>query len=156
MSKSRKTIRSNETRKPQPGDPGYIGYGHPPAKTRFKKGQCGNRNGRPRGSKNYSTVMRELLQTRVKINKDGKQKSVNLVEATGLNLAKKALGGDFRSIQEILDIARTHEASADNAARGTSVGGDAALAVFVDRIRSGAYGEPDAPEVEDPEKGEEK
>lgn len=29
-----------------------VGYGKPPAETRFKKGQSGNPNGRPKGSRN--------------------------------------------------------------------------------------------------------
>lgn len=39
---------------------GKIGYCQPPAKYRFKPGQSGNPNGRPKGSKNLSSIVREL------------------------------------------------------------------------------------------------
>ena len=35
-----------------------IGYRKPPTKTRFKPGQSGNPNGRPRGSVNLKTDLR--------------------------------------------------------------------------------------------------
>jgi len=40
-----------------------VGYGNPPKESRFKKGQSGNRRGRPKGSKNLKTDLTEELQT---------------------------------------------------------------------------------------------
>ncbi|HEY8129410.1 MAG TPA: DUF5681 domain-containing protein [Hyphomicrobium sp.] len=33
-----------------------IGYGKPPVKTRFRKGQSGNPKGRGKGSRNFATI----------------------------------------------------------------------------------------------------
>jgi hypothetical protein len=38
-----------------------VGYRKPPAKTRFKPGQSGNLNGRPKGSVNLKTDLRSEL-----------------------------------------------------------------------------------------------
>ncbi len=41
-----------------------IGYGKPPKHTRFKKGQCGNPKGRPKGARNrLGTQFLEALET---------------------------------------------------------------------------------------------
>lgn len=38
----------------------------PPKETRFKKGQSGNPNGRPKGSRNKRTIVKEIIETVVK------------------------------------------------------------------------------------------
>ena len=40
-----------------PDDDYAVGYKKPPLHTRFKKGQSGNPRGRPKGSKNFSTLL---------------------------------------------------------------------------------------------------
>lgn len=148
MTKSNKPHKTVDTRKPKPGDEDYVGYGHPPKQHRFVKGQSGNKKGRPKGSKNYSTVMRELLQTPVTIMKDGKKKTIPLVEAAGIKLGNKALGGDIRAILELLNKAQEFEVSAEHTARTSTTDDEAALEVFVQRIKSGAYTEQSEDSVE--------
>jgi hypothetical protein len=38
-----------------------IGYGKPPKNTRFKPGVSGSRHGRPKGSKNTETLLKQEL-----------------------------------------------------------------------------------------------
>jgi phage terminase large subunit-like protein len=38
-----------------------VGYGKPPASSRFRKGQSGNRSGRPKGTKNLKTDLLEAF-----------------------------------------------------------------------------------------------
>jgi hypothetical protein len=40
---------------------GKVGKGKPPVETRFKTGVSGNPNGRPIGSRNVSTILKEML-----------------------------------------------------------------------------------------------
>ena len=42
-----------------------VGYKKPPLHTRFKKGQSGNPSGRPKGSKNFSTLLAEAQATKM-------------------------------------------------------------------------------------------
>lgn len=73
-----------------------VGYGKPPKQTQFKPGQSGNPGGRPKGSKNLSTVMNEILSRRVTITENGKTRRVSYIEAYGHNLAAKGLHGTAR------------------------------------------------------------
>ena len=49
-----------------------VGPGNPPRHTRFKPGQSGNPNGRPKGSKNFATILQQQLTKKITITVDGK------------------------------------------------------------------------------------
>lgn len=77
----------------------------------WKKGQSGNPAGRKQGSKNVSTIVRELLEKDVK---DGLLSSADLTElangkptsyaqAMVLAMIKKALEGDIRAVRWLAD-----------------------------------------------------
>lgn len=40
-------------------------YGNPPEETRFKPGQSGNPKGRPKGSRTFKSIIREVADTEV-------------------------------------------------------------------------------------------
>lgn len=42
-----------------------VGYGVPPEEHKFRPGQSGNPKGRPKGSKNESTILRELMERKL-------------------------------------------------------------------------------------------
>jgi len=42
-----------------------VGFGKPPRSTRFKPGQSGNPNGRPRGAKNFAVAIEQELAPRI-------------------------------------------------------------------------------------------
>jgi Family of unknown function (DUF5681) len=76
-----------------------VGYGRPPAHTRFQKGQSGNPKGRQKGCKNLSTLMERVLDETVTIKENGSQKIITKREAFLKQLVNKAASGDLRSIQ---------------------------------------------------------
>ena len=47
-----------------------VGYGKPPQHTRFHQGQSGNPRGRPKGSRNLSTLMAKALNEPVVISEN--------------------------------------------------------------------------------------
>lgn len=81
----------------------------------FKKGQSGNPNGRPKGSRNRSTIIRELLeqaalkkvqkiQSELLIDEDGKEiPQQTIADQVAAALLIKALSGDVSAARELLD-----------------------------------------------------
>ena len=84
------------------------GYGKPPRHSRFKKGQSGNPKGRPRGSRNFSTDLRETLEEPIRVTHHGKAKTVSTQLAALMRLREKALGGDVRALDRLLELARLY------------------------------------------------
>lgn len=90
-----------------------IGYGKPPAQNQFKKGQSGNPKGRPRGSRNLSTIMERVLNEKVTFKVNGSPRRITKREAAVKQLANKSAGGDLKSIQLLLNYLMPREKSAD-------------------------------------------
>jgi hypothetical protein len=112
-----------------------VGYGKPPKHTQFKKGQSGNPKGRPTGSKNFSTDVKATLQAPVRINSDGRPRTVSTQEAALMRLREKALKGDNRSLDRIIELARTYndEEMAEAAAK-LSLTDDEILEAYNERL----------------------
>jgi hypothetical protein len=91
---------TGETRKSRDYD---VGYGKPPAATRFRRGQSGNPAGRHRGSKNLSAILNEELEQRLVIRENGKQKTITKRRASMKQLVNKAASGDHRALQILIN-----------------------------------------------------
>jgi hypothetical protein len=87
-----------------------VGYGKPPADTRFKKGVSGNPKGRPKGSMNVAKVSMKAMREKVVINEHGQRKTVTKLEAAVKQVANKAASGDQRSTSLLIELARDAEA----------------------------------------------
>lgn len=72
-----------------------VGPGNPPKHTRFKKGQTGNPNGRPRKLPELETIIANVLGEE----NGGKTAAEQILSA----LQKKAAKGDVRAAKELLD-----------------------------------------------------
>ena len=70
-----------------------VGYGKPPKDTRFKKGQSGNPRGRPKGAKNFSTLLDKELNERIMVTEGGRKRSLSKGAAFIKRLATDALSG---------------------------------------------------------------
>ncbi|MEO8882489.1 MAG: DUF5681 domain-containing protein [Devosia sp.] len=103
-----------------PDRSGYeVGYGKPPAGTRFKSGQSGNPKGRHKGSKNklpalneerLKSIILEEAYRSIKINEGDKQISVPMAQAIMRSLAVNAVKGQHRSqrlFSELLSATET-------------------------------------------------
>jgi hypothetical protein len=87
-------------------DDDSIGYGHPPKHTRFKKGQSGNPNGRPKGSMNLAAIMKRELSQRVVVTMNGHRKTITKGEAALCQLTNKAASGDPKALLVMVQIER--------------------------------------------------
>ena len=84
-----------------PDDTAAGGYGKPPRRTQFKKGQSGNPKGRPKGAPNVATAFEEALNEPVVVNEGGQRKIVGKIVAIVKQLVNKATQGDARATQQV-------------------------------------------------------
>jgi hypothetical protein len=80
-----------------------IGRGNPPKHTQFRKGQSGNKKGRPKGSKNLSTYIMDAARDHVTATVGGRTRTISKLQATTMQLATKAAGGDQAAMGRFLD-----------------------------------------------------
>jgi hypothetical protein len=93
----------DETKKPANGTTPNAGRGHPPKHMQFRKGTSGNPKGRPKGSKNMSTYLMEAAHDQVSATIGGKTRTISKLQATTMQLATKAAGGDQAAMNKFLD-----------------------------------------------------
>jgi hypothetical protein len=96
-----------------PGASYRVGYGKPPKQHQFQPGQSGNRKGRPKGAKNTSTLLREILDRKIEVRTGTTVRKVSVREAMLMRFAESALKGDTKSAHFLLqryDIAETAQA----------------------------------------------
>jgi hypothetical protein len=86
------------------GDEQPVGYGNPPKDSRFKKGQSGNRRGRPKGSKNLKTDLTEELQTEIKVREGARAIKISKQRAIVKTLIAKTLAGDPRAVTTLTNL----------------------------------------------------
>jgi hypothetical protein len=87
-----------------------VGYGKPPKEHRFQPGESGNPKGRPKGSKNTSTLLRKILDRKIEVRTGATVRKVSVREAILIRFAESALKGDTKSAHFLLqryDVAET-------------------------------------------------
>ena len=99
MSKGKKTRNSG-------AKDGYtVGYGKPPQHSRFQPGKSGNPAGRPKGLRNFKTDVERMLKRLVKIKEGGRDRNVSTQEASLMRLREKALRGEPRGLDKVVELA---------------------------------------------------
>jgi hypothetical protein len=81
-----------------------VGYRKPPESTRFKPGQSGNPNGRPKGVQNFETDLQQTLRAPVEIKNANGTRTITVQQAALHTLAAKAREGDTRAIQQLINL----------------------------------------------------
>ena len=74
-----------------------VGYGKPPRKHRFQPGHSGNQKGRPKGTKNTATLVREILDRKIEVRSGGSARKISVREAILTGFAQASLKGDTKS-----------------------------------------------------------
>jgi hypothetical protein len=114
-----------------------VGYGRPPKHSQFAKGRSGNPNGRPKGVRNFATVIEAELNTKIPITENGKRKSISKREAVAKQLVNKAASGDTKAMPLLLNESRAHEQTATGRELdpGQSVADHQVMTGMLERIR---------------------
>lgn len=82
-----------------------VGFGKPPKKFRFKKGQSGNPNGRPKGKKNLATIIDQVCRERVRVRgENGSYYYISKLEAIMTQLTNAAAKGDIKAAKMCFDV----------------------------------------------------
>jgi len=85
---------------------GYeVGYGKPPQHTQFRAGRSGNPAGRRKGVRNLATDVKRILKVPVKVKENGRSRKISTQEGALMVLREKALKGDARSLDRLLEYA---------------------------------------------------
>jgi len=86
-----------------PSEPYEVGYAKPPKHSQFKKGNSFGK-GRPKGSRNLKTIVREALELKVTAKINGTAKKLTKIEVALHQLASKASAGDLKAIIKVLEL----------------------------------------------------
>src|ERR1700730_15118928 len=100
------------------------GYKKPPQQSRFRPGRSGNPRGKQKGVRNLGSDVKRTLEDPLRLLEQGRARRVSTQEAALLRLREKALKGDARSLDQLLELAKTF----NNSAAVESVGDEALAA----------------------------
>lgn len=114
--------------------PSEVGYGQPPKRHQWTKGQSGNRAGRKKGSKNKRTIIIELMEQKLgrKIEDISK---LSRYEGLLLKGIQKALGGDIKAMAFVLRRYDDAEAVQSHAEPISTAQDEAVSAALVEKIK---------------------
>lgn len=111
-----------------------VGYGRPPKASRFKQGRSGNPKGRPKGSRDLKTDLREALLAPVRFVENGKPRTITAQSAAIKRLVERAVAkGDLKAIEKMLTFARDLEADRPSAPPPLSVDDQSLIAAALKR-----------------------
>jgi hypothetical protein len=78
-------------------DTDEVGYAKPPKSHQFRPGRSGNPNGRPKGRKNESTMLDELLFKKIKVRENGRERWITVFEGMLRRFAEDSLKGNTKA-----------------------------------------------------------
>jgi hypothetical protein len=81
-----------------------VGYANPPKPTRFKPGQSGNPNGRPKGSQGRKTMVERVLFEMHDVVEGGEPKPRSTLELIVLMLRNRSFEGDPQAFKAFEDL----------------------------------------------------
>lgn len=78
-----------------------VGYKKPPKGKRFKKGQSGNKKGRPKGVKNIGTLFKKMLNESITIQENGKARKSTMRETIVRRTVIDAAKGNHKARETV-------------------------------------------------------
>ncbi|QNE33031.1 hypothetical protein F1C10_14630 [Sphingomonas sp. NBWT7] len=109
---------------PAESAPSPVGYKKPPKHSQFKKGESGNKKGRPKGAKGLKTIVREVFAQKVVVRSATGSTRMSKMEAIVHKTAEKSFGGDMRAIITTLKLYAKYISDEASAPSGLNVAND--------------------------------
>jgi hypothetical protein len=81
-----------------------VARGKPPVHTRFKKSQSGNPRGRPRGAKNFSSVLNDALDQPVVVTENGRRRKISKRDLGIRQLVDKFAMAEMQATKMLLGL----------------------------------------------------
>ncbi len=104
--------RENDGSEQPPGHE-EVGYQKPPTRRRFKK--SGNSKGRPKGSKNRKTIVKEVANEMHSVIENGKRRKLSTLDLVLLRLRNMALKDkNVRAFEELHRLIKAYQPQATN------------------------------------------
>jgi len=113
-----------------------VGYGKPPKNTRFRKGQSGNPKGRPKRARGLKHDLQRELDETVTVTENGRQIRLSKQQLMVKQLFAKAMKGDIRAIQRIVELRISligEESDTTDGGRNLNADEGAILKAFIER-----------------------
>lgn len=81
-----------------------VGYRQPPVSGRFRKGQSGNPNGRPKKDQSLAKDVVAVFSVPVSATVNGKHITIPMAQAMFRSMCRKALKGDNAALRRVIDL----------------------------------------------------
>ena len=121
------------------GKKGYeVGYGKPPRDSQYRPGQSGYPAGRRKGVRNLKTDVKRTLKMPVKVKVGGRTRTRSTQEAALMVLREKALNGNTRALERLLELAFRFNNDEAGLAQQLPADDQAILAAYVARLPGAA------------------
>ncbi|MDT7040791.1 DUF5681 domain-containing protein [Candidatus Nitronereus thalassa] len=85
-----------------------VGYKKPPKSTQFQRGQSGNPQGRPKGTKNFKTDLQEELLEQIRVTEGGRTVVLSKQRAMLKRTVELSLKGDIRATSLLIRLISVH------------------------------------------------
>jgi hypothetical protein len=92
-----------------------VGYARPPTSSQYQPGQSGNPNGRPKGTRNVSSLARDALERTINVKVTGTWRKMIVPKAGYLRLAERAVAGAAKALDYLLSKSEERAPGSDHA-----------------------------------------
>jgi len=111
-----------------------VGRNRPPKSSRFKKGVSGNPKGRPKGSRNFATDLKEELADTIVVSESGAKRRLTKQQALIKTLMARALQGDAKAAAALLNMILRLDLAAQEAPVNAGPDDDLVLRRFTPQV----------------------